>query len=337
MTEKELYKAAVENICGSMMDKALDFSGRRVKSNKMKKLTVVLIAAAAVALLCGMGVYTMRNLWQDTSFRDSADVLYENGKDYSAPLENFTVTCDNPDYEFEYVSAEAVGEFLFFGITARRTDGKPIYPADDKDELGISTGLYSTEDICTLTRADGSLADFAESNSGATGAADGGGIMLFNFVMADGGVNAGDHVRLEYQKLCIKRDDSIDGITEPFGENGYVPMNVTIEFDVAETPLKNRNVLEVNRVVNFESGNSYKINSISVSPFSVQVSAEEVSSPYVCAADFDDCTVIYKDGTEERVMGHTGSIPDCVMVIYGKFIDPEDIAALRIGDITIEM
>lgn len=350
MSNKDIIKDAFkgvepsEELINRTLRQRAAYPRRRVSA---KRAVTIAIAVCAV-LFCGISVYAFQIGWLSDIFGDSADVLYGSGKDYSALLENVVITCDNPNYEFEYVTADAVGEYLFTEFIVRRKDGMPIYPAPPIGESG-SDGLTGGSG---RSEKDGGLQYITHSSS-AVGETDDGGIVLCNTVIKPDGVQGGEHITLEYGDLYIKDDgtplcNSGDDMRlgSSFGR-AYVPMKTTIEFDIAKTPLKDRTVREVNKTALFASGFVYegivyegdfscKIKSFSLSPISLQITAEGLETGDEMR--LNDSGVIYRDGSEEPVAGlvmddYSGTLG----FTFGKFTDVDDIAAVRIGNLIIEL
>lgn len=313
MTYKEMYKNSVEEICRQGMVKQLDTERFcRKKRMQPKKLIAVVIAAAAV-MLCGIAASAYKEGWLTMIFGSNADVLYSGDTDYAVPLENVVITCNSPDYLFTLDAADEIGEYLFFGMIAERADGAALVP----DKTGTAFRRYRNNSGVNL--------DMGISEVGTT---ENGGIIMAGYIMKTGGFFGGEHFSMTYEELAVSPSEQWRGIT--------VPMTVTVEFDISDTPQKNIITAKVGETADI-SGESYMIDSIAVSPMSVSVYVQNSSDEPLCDMLFADSYLVLKDGTRINC-GGTNSVDGCnVILILESFVNVETVETVCIGGLEIKI
>lgn len=313
MTYKEMYKNSVEEICRQGMVKQLNMERFCRKKRILPKKLIAVVLAAAAVMLCGIAASAYKAGWLTMIFGSKADMLYSDGTDYAVPLENVVITCDSSDYIFTLGASDEIGEYLFFEIIAERTDGAALIP----DKTGTAFRRYRNNSGVNL--------DMGISEVGTT---ENGGIVMAGYIMKTGGFFGGEHISLTYEELAVSPSEQWRGIT--------VPMTVTVEFDISDTPQKNINTVKVGERVDI-SGESYMIDSISVSPMSVSVCVENSSEETVCDMLFADSYVVLKDGTRINCAG-TNSTDGCnAILILESFVNVEAVETVYIGGLEINI
>lgn len=321
-----------------------------VKSRVMKNISVdknkpirmnrigriILVSAAAVLALGTLTVAAVGGGWFSRMFGETADKLVSDEKyynDYSAVFENIEIRGDS-EFRYEISNTYIIDDFIFYELNIFRNDGEAIILSDDYPR----SGGFEWESIGDNQSLKSGIQ--GENWSGIVRASDNT-VTVQCDLYAAGGFSAGDHIHVAAKNL----HSGFGLVTE-----NVILKNIEIEFDIVSVPSPERKTVEVNKIVNFDSGYSYQINKISLSPLNIIVTAQSDSiygKNDVDSMQFTDSKIILKSGEVLDNISVNHDYNDDEMEIFLFWIEdddtvmrvimPDEIKELHIGDLILEL